>query len=65
MKPNLAILTFMAVLIHAVSFAKEPSVPNTGFSACATKVLATYSGYLLSVEAEGNEKGEFFNISSS
>ena len=46
--------------INHFAAAKEPEVPNTGFAGCATKVLAKYPGYLLSVEAEGNNKGEFF-----
>ena len=46
--------------INNFAIAKEPQVPTAGFAGCATKVLAKYPGYLLSVEAEGNNKGEFF-----
>ena len=46
--------------INNFAIAKEPQLPTTGFAGCATKVLAKYPGFLLSVEAEGNNKGEFF-----
>ncbi len=60
MKLNLIMLLMATVSMNHVAIAKEPEVPNTGFAGCATKVLAKYPGYLLSVEAEGNDKGEFF-----
>ena len=60
MKLNLVMLLVATLSINHFAIAKEPQVPNTGFAGCATKVLAKYPGYLLSVEAEGNNKGEFF-----
>ena len=60
MKLNLVMLLVATLSIDHLAIAKEPEVPNTGFAGCATKVLAKYPGYLLSVEAEGNNKGEFF-----
>jgi len=60
MKLNLITLLLTLFSINHFAVAKEPQIPSTGFSGCATKVLATYPGYLLSVEAEGNNKGEFF-----
>ncbi len=60
MKLNLVMLLVAALSINHLVIAKEPEVPNTGFAGCATKVLAKYPGYLLSVEAEGNNKGDFF-----
>ena len=60
-------MRFKVIMLVAATFsinnfaiAKEPQVPTTGFAGCATKVLAKYPGFLLSVEAEGNNKGEFF-----
>ena len=54
------LLSFVFLSLHSVTLSKEPVPPTTGFAGCAAKVLTTYPGYLLSVEAEGNEKGEFF-----
>ena len=60
MKFNFIMLVVAMFSINHFAVAKEPQVPNTGFAGCATKVLAKYPGFLLSVEAEGNNKGEFF-----
>ena len=60
MKLYLVTLLLTIFSINHFAVAKEPQVPSKGFAGCATKVLATYPGYLLSVEAEGNNKGEFF-----
>ena len=57
---KIIMLVLATFSINHFAVAKEPEVPNTGFAGCATKVLAKYPGYLLSVEAEGNNKGEFF-----
>ena len=60
MKLNLVMLLVTTLSINHLAIAKEPQVPNTGFAGCATKVLAKYPGYLLSVEAEGIIKENFF-----
>ena len=60
MKLNFVMLLVATFSINHFAIAKEPASTYTGFAGCATKVLAKYPGYLLSVEAEGNNKGEFF-----
>ena len=60
MKINFVIVIATAFSINHFAVAMEPQVPKTGFAGCANKVLSKYPGYLLSVEAEGNDKGEFF-----
>ena len=60
MRFKIIMLVVAIFSVNHFAVAKEPEVPTTGFAGCATKVLAKYPGYLLSVEAEGNNKGEFF-----
>ena len=60
MRFNFIMLVVATFSINHFAIAKEPQIPTTGFAGCATKVLAKYPGFLLSVEAEGNNKGEFF-----
>ena len=60
MRFNIIMLVVAIFSVNHFAVAKEPEVPTAGFAGCATKVLAKYPGYLLSVEAEGNNKGEFF-----
>ena len=60
MKINFIMVSVAIFSINHFAVAKEPQIPSTGFAGCATKVLATYPGYLLSVEAEGNNNGDFF-----
>ncbi len=50
----------VSIMFQNFVFAKEASVPKTGFPGCATKVLEKYPGFFTSVEAEGNDNGEFF-----
>ena len=60
MRFKIIMLVVAMFSVNHFAVAKEPEVPTAGFAGCATKVLAKYPGYLLSVEAEGNNKGEFF-----
>ena len=59
MKLNLVMLLVATLSISHFAIAKEPKYLIRGLLD-VLPVLAKYPGYLLSVEAEGNNKGEFF-----
>ena len=60
MKTSNFFLILAVMSFQNFASAKDAVLPETGFPGCATKVLNKYPGFFTSVEAEGNNTGQFF-----